>query len=71
MSFNAKVRRNRAVIPVGWSKPPEGWAKLNTDGSVLGNPVRAGGGGVIRGKEGGLMPYFKFQSGGAMDNLTS
>ena len=28
--------------------PALGWVKLNTDGSSLGNPGQAGGGGVIR-----------------------
>jgi hypothetical protein len=35
-------------IPIKWSPPPLGWFKLNTDGSSLGNPGMAGGGGVIR-----------------------
>ena len=52
IGFNAKVERNKVVVPVGWSKLHEGWTKLNTDGSVMGNPAMAGGGGVIRGQEG-------------------
>ena len=40
------------MVLVGWSKLHEGWTKLNTDGSVMGNPAMAGGGGVIRGQEG-------------------
>ena len=51
IGFNAKVERNKAVVPVGWSKLHEGWTKLNTDGSVMGNPAMAGGGGVIRVKK--------------------
>ena len=35
-------------IPVKWTPPPLGWFKLNMDGSSLGNPELAGGGGVIR-----------------------
>ena len=31
-----------------WSKPPEGWYKLNSDGASCGNPGKAGGGGLIR-----------------------
>ena len=38
--------------PVCWSKPASGWVKLNTDGSSLGNPGLAGGGDLIRDKEG-------------------
>ena len=33
---------------VKWDRPEIGWMKLNTDGSALGNPGSAGGGGVIR-----------------------
>ena len=34
--------------PIKWVSPPLGWFKLNTDGSSLGNPGLAGGGGIIR-----------------------
>uniref|UniRef100_A0A2N9GG55 RNase H type-1 domain-containing protein n=1 Tax=Fagus sylvatica TaxID=28930 RepID=A0A2N9GG55_FAGSY len=40
--------KNRVLISVKWNPPPVNWAKLNTDGSVLGDPGLAGGGGVIR-----------------------
>ena len=33
---------------VGWNKPSIGWHKLNTNGASIGNPSKAGGGGVIR-----------------------
>ena len=52
IGFNAKAERNKVLVPVGWSKPHKGWAKLNTDRSVMGNPAMAGGGGMIRGQEG-------------------
>ena len=35
-----------------WLKPPPGWIKLNTYGSVLGSPMKAGGGGVLRSNDG-------------------
>jgi ribonuclease HI len=38
----------KSPIPVKWTLPSLGWFKLNTDGSSLGNPGLAGGGGVIR-----------------------
>jgi len=35
-------------IAVGWIKPQPLRTKLNTDGSALGSPSLAGGGGLIR-----------------------
>ena len=58
IGFNAKAERWKAVILVAWLKPHEGWTKLNTDGSVLGNPAMVGGGGVIRGKDGEWLTGF-------------
>ena len=40
--------KNRISTPIKWVAPPLGWFKLNTDGSSLGNPGLAGGGGIIR-----------------------
>ena len=39
---------SKTSIPVRWNKPSIGWHKLNTDGASIGNPGKAGGGGVIR-----------------------
>nr|POE96986.1 putative ribonuclease h protein [Quercus suber] len=49
-----KVRKvnQRSLIQVSWSKPPEGWFKLNTDGASGGNPSKAGAGGLIRDSSG-------------------
>ena len=33
---------------VRWAKLEENWHKLNIDGSAVGNPSIAGGGGVVR-----------------------
>ena len=38
----------KQVIQVQWKFPSPGWFKLNTDGSALGCPGPAGGGGLIR-----------------------
>ena len=43
---------DRVTRPIQWSKLVAGWMKLNTDGSSLGNPGLAGGGGLIRNEEG-------------------
>ncbi|XP_030929600.1 uncharacterized protein LOC115955566 [Quercus lobata] len=39
---------SKIPFPVSWNKPSFGWHKLNTDGASIGNPGKAGGGGVIR-----------------------
>jgi ribonuclease HI len=40
--------KTKISTPIKWVAPPVGWFKLNKDGSSLGNPGLAGGGGVIR-----------------------
>jgi ribonuclease HI len=37
---------------IGWLPPPSGFMKLNTDGSVLGNPGKASAGGLLRDSNG-------------------
>ena len=37
---------------IRWERPNQGWMKLNTDSSSLGNPGIAGGGGVVRNEHG-------------------
>ncbi|GKV53729.1 hypothetical protein SLEP1_g60246, partial [Rubroshorea leprosula] len=39
---------NKTVVHIGWSPPPPGFLKLNTDGSAQGNPGMAGAGGIFR-----------------------
>ena len=48
IGMKTKNHLSKICVPVAWQKPPAGWMKLTTDGSALGNPGRAGGGGVIR-----------------------
>ena len=49
---NNPSKPSRIQVHVKWSKPHPGWVKLNTDGSVFGDPKKAGGGGIIRNNEG-------------------
>jgi ribonuclease HI len=52
------IIKSFTMVPVKWHAPPLGWAKLNTDGSSLGNPGLAGGGGVIRDSSGSWLGGF-------------
>jgi hypothetical protein len=45
---NYSKEKHMISTPIKWVSPPLGCFKLNTDGSSLGNPGLAGGGGVIR-----------------------
>ena len=68
-AIGAKDRCNKMkkVIQVAWEKPPLGWMKLNNDGSALGNPGKAGGGGLIRDHQGNWVRGFAR----AYDNTSS
>ncbi|GLU17060.1 hypothetical protein SLE2022_334570 [Rubroshorea leprosula] len=39
-------------LPIAWDPPPPEWIKLNTNGSVIGNPGLGGCGGVFRDSQG-------------------
>ena len=53
----------RVQIQVKWTKPPTGWVKLNTDGTMYGNPVKVGGGGVLRSSSGDWIGGFMSKMG--------
>ena len=50
-------------VQVQWTKPEAGWCKLNTDGASLGNPRKAGGGGLIRDHRGEWLKGFSREIG--------
>ena len=52
-----------ALKMIRWERPYRGWYKLNTDGSALGNPGTAGGGGVLRDDAGLWISGFARQIG--------
>lgn len=52
IGLEAKIKQSKTIVPVGWEKPPRGWMKLNSDGLVLRNLRRAGGGGLIQDHDG-------------------
>lgn len=43
---NMVKKPTKVLLLVGWSFPPQGWVKLNTDGASKGNPGLAGAGGL-------------------------
>ncbi|KAL3534930.1 hypothetical protein ACH5RR_003391 [Cinchona calisaya] len=45
-------------MTIFWSPPIAGTLKLNVDGSTIGNPGLAGGGGLIRRPDGSLITSF-------------
>ena len=49
---NAKRLDSKTVVRLRWEKPQVGWVRLNTNGSAIGNPGRARGGGILRDDQG-------------------
>ncbi|XP_042508160.1 uncharacterized protein LOC122084146 [Macadamia integrifolia] len=55
------TRTRREIIEVRWCLPFPGWIKLNTDGCSLGNPGKAGAGGIFRNEKGdSLLNYREY-----------
>ncbi|KAK9988335.1 hypothetical protein SO802_028574 [Lithocarpus litseifolius] len=46
------TKQPRIARNIRWERPNRGWYKLNTDGSSLGNPGMASGGGILRSESG-------------------
>eukprot|EP00253_Pinus_taeda_P029955 PITA_29955 len=54
--------------PIGWSRPPVGFLKLNFDGASRGNPGLASIGGVIRNYEGEILHIYSKALGKGTNN---
>ncbi|KAG2709028.1 hypothetical protein I3760_05G220100 [Carya illinoinensis] len=48
LNIHLRGRYNRKLKAVYWSRPKQGWIKLNTDGSSRGKPGKAGAGCILR-----------------------
>ena len=48
IGMKTKPDISKTLMLVAWKKPPMGWTNLNTNGSALGCPGKANGGGLIR-----------------------
>ncbi|CAN1183110.1 Putative ribonuclease H protein At1g65750, partial [Linum perenne] len=53
-----KPKPNRKRTGIAWEPGEEGWAVLNTDGSVLSDSSKAAAGGLIRNSEGRCLKAF-------------
>ena len=62
---NSRQVSSKIAIPVRWTKPLDGWHKLNMDGALCGNPGKAVGGGVIKDCHGGWVKGFSRSIGHA------
>uniref|UniRef100_A0A2N9FRC0 RNase H type-1 domain-containing protein n=1 Tax=Fagus sylvatica TaxID=28930 RepID=A0A2N9FRC0_FAGSY len=54
---------SKAITLIGWQPPPPGFVRLNTYGSVLGNPGQTSAGGVLRDSNGNWIRGFSHNSG--------
>ncbi|KAG6702808.1 hypothetical protein I3842_07G054300 [Carya illinoinensis] len=64
--LNPKPKRVRVVR---WTRPRQGWVKLNIDGSSLGNLGHSGAGGVIRDDNGRLIVAYSVSLGHGTNNF--
>ncbi|XP_042515275.1 uncharacterized protein LOC122089621 [Macadamia integrifolia] len=56
----SRVRyKPREVMEIFWCPPQRGWVKLNSDGCSLGNPGKAGAGGIFRNENLEILQSFR------------
>ncbi|XP_042477755.1 uncharacterized protein LOC122059130 [Macadamia integrifolia] len=63
LNLGTAPRSRQGILKVHWCKPIQTWVKLNVDGCSLGNPGRAGCGGIFRDHQGRMMRCFSFSLG--------
>ena len=56
--LGSKIAPCKEIVQVAWKRPPLGWTTLNTDGLAMGNPGKAGCGGLLRNSEGSWIKGF-------------
>jgi hypothetical protein len=59
------TNKQHVIRQIRWHPPPEGYTKVNADGSSLGNPGNAGFGGLLRNDRGSWIHSFSGSCGRA------
>ena len=66
---NGPNKPRRMQVQVRWLKPPRGWTKLKTNGFVFGNPIKAGGGSILRCNNGDWIAGFARKLGNTTSTI--
>ena len=66
---NEPNKPSRVQVQVKWTKRPRGWVKLNTGGTMYGNPIKVGGGGVLRSSNGDWIGGFARKLGNTSSTM--
>nr|POE70900.1 putative ribonuclease h protein [Quercus suber] len=66
---NEPNKLSRVQVQVKWTKPSTGWVKLNTDGTMYGNPIKVSGGGVLRSSYGDWLAGFARKLGSTSSTM--
>ena len=66
---NGPNKPSKVQAQVKWTKPSRGWVRLNTDGTMYGNPIKASGGGVLRCSNGDWIVRFARKLGNTSSTM--
>ena len=66
---NGPNKPSRVQVQVKWTKPSKGWVRLNTDGTMYGNPIKASRGGVLRCSNGDWIVRFARKLGNTSSTM--